>query len=270
VTTLRAATSHENVASQRVLLNAGFVEVGPADPSDIGDKQGTWFQRDLVDTSGRERLVGATEVVASVRRLSPLRRGLSPERARDIVWTHTSYELWDLLVRQRGWSSKAYADYLGASMSRALLDEGGQVRVARGRTLSDSGEERTHALHEDGADPGVVVEQRRRVLLPLHRQEQRTPAHRDRVVVAGEGRVEDRLEQTGLAPEGVVDGLDRHPGRRCESSERGARIPILLEEQAARRGDHRRPGARTLLGTEGAGVGPAIRFHLTPVQMYLI
>ena len=32
VSTLRAATSHENVASQRVLLNAGFVEVGPADP----------------------------------------------------------------------------------------------------------------------------------------------------------------------------------------------------------------------------------------------
>ena len=54
VSTLRAATSHENVASQRVLLNAGFVEVGPADPSDIGGKQGSWFQRDLVRTSGRD------------------------------------------------------------------------------------------------------------------------------------------------------------------------------------------------------------------------
>ena len=54
VTTLRAATSHENVASQRVLLNAGFVEVGPADPSDIGGKQGSWFQRDLVRTPGRD------------------------------------------------------------------------------------------------------------------------------------------------------------------------------------------------------------------------
>jgi ribosomal-protein-alanine N-acetyltransferase len=48
VRTLRAATSEENVASQRVLLNAGFVEVGPADPSDIGGKQGSWFQRSLV------------------------------------------------------------------------------------------------------------------------------------------------------------------------------------------------------------------------------
>jgi ribosomal-protein-alanine N-acetyltransferase len=47
VTTLRAATSHQNVASQRVLLNAGFTEVGPADPSDIGGKHGSWYERDL-------------------------------------------------------------------------------------------------------------------------------------------------------------------------------------------------------------------------------
>jgi [ribosomal protein S5]-alanine N-acetyltransferase len=50
VITLRAATSRENVASQRVLLNAGFTEVGPADPSDIGGKQGSWYQRDVSST----------------------------------------------------------------------------------------------------------------------------------------------------------------------------------------------------------------------------
>jgi ribosomal-protein-alanine N-acetyltransferase len=42
--TLRAATSHDNVASQKVLAKAGFVPVGPADPADIGGKQGTWYQ----------------------------------------------------------------------------------------------------------------------------------------------------------------------------------------------------------------------------------
>jgi ribosomal-protein-alanine N-acetyltransferase len=47
VITLRAATSHANVASQRVLLNSGFVPVGPADPSDIGGKQGSWYEREL-------------------------------------------------------------------------------------------------------------------------------------------------------------------------------------------------------------------------------
>ena len=45
--TLRAATSHDNAASQKVLAKAGFVPVGPADPAHIGGKQGTWYQRDL-------------------------------------------------------------------------------------------------------------------------------------------------------------------------------------------------------------------------------
>ena len=44
---LRAATSSDNAASQRVLAKAGFAPVGPADPADIGGKQGTWYQRDL-------------------------------------------------------------------------------------------------------------------------------------------------------------------------------------------------------------------------------
>ena len=45
--TLRAATSHGNVASQRVLAKAGFVPAGPADPAHLGGKPGTWYQRDL-------------------------------------------------------------------------------------------------------------------------------------------------------------------------------------------------------------------------------
>ena len=46
--TLRAATTRENVASQKVLTKAGFVAVGPADPAHIGGKPGTWYQRDLM------------------------------------------------------------------------------------------------------------------------------------------------------------------------------------------------------------------------------
>jgi ribosomal-protein-alanine N-acetyltransferase len=45
--TLRAATSRENAASQKVLTKAGFVLAGPADPAHLGGKQGTWYQRDL-------------------------------------------------------------------------------------------------------------------------------------------------------------------------------------------------------------------------------
>jgi ribosomal-protein-alanine N-acetyltransferase len=47
VRTLRAATSYENAASQRVLAKAGFMLVGPADPADLGGKPGVWYQRDL-------------------------------------------------------------------------------------------------------------------------------------------------------------------------------------------------------------------------------
>ena len=52
IRTLRAATSHANVASQRVLAKAGFVPVGPADPDEIGGKEGIWYARDLSATSG--------------------------------------------------------------------------------------------------------------------------------------------------------------------------------------------------------------------------
>jgi [ribosomal protein S5]-alanine N-acetyltransferase len=45
--TLRAATSSDNAASRKVLTNAGFVPVGPADPAEIGGKSGTWYQLDL-------------------------------------------------------------------------------------------------------------------------------------------------------------------------------------------------------------------------------
>jgi [ribosomal protein S5]-alanine N-acetyltransferase len=45
--TLRAATTHENVASSKVLAKAGFVPAGPAGPADLGGKTGTWYQRDL-------------------------------------------------------------------------------------------------------------------------------------------------------------------------------------------------------------------------------
>ena len=52
VRTIRAAAADANAASQRVLLKAGFVPVGPADRSDLGGKTGTWYQRELDDTRG--------------------------------------------------------------------------------------------------------------------------------------------------------------------------------------------------------------------------
>ena len=45
--TLRAAVSSTNVASQRVLAKAGFVEVGLAEPRQLGGKPGAIYRRDL-------------------------------------------------------------------------------------------------------------------------------------------------------------------------------------------------------------------------------
>jgi len=45
--TLRAATSRDNLASQKVLAKAGFTPAGAADPAHVGGKQGTWYQLDL-------------------------------------------------------------------------------------------------------------------------------------------------------------------------------------------------------------------------------
>jgi ribosomal-protein-alanine N-acetyltransferase len=41
---VRAATSHQNAASQKVLTKAGFLAVGPAGPADVGGKPGTWYE----------------------------------------------------------------------------------------------------------------------------------------------------------------------------------------------------------------------------------
>ncbi|MEU7869099.1 GNAT family N-acetyltransferase [Dactylosporangium sp. NPDC049140] len=45
--TLRAGTSHPNVASQKVLTKNGFVPVGPAEP---GGQPGTWYECDVSAT----------------------------------------------------------------------------------------------------------------------------------------------------------------------------------------------------------------------------
>jgi ribosomal-protein-alanine N-acetyltransferase len=46
---IRAATSLQNLASQKVLTKAGFLPVGPADPDDVGGRLGIWYERVLAD-----------------------------------------------------------------------------------------------------------------------------------------------------------------------------------------------------------------------------
>ncbi len=50
-----------------------------------------------------------------------LRPGLTLDAARDVLWTYSSPELFDLLVGRRGWSVERFAAFLTDQLSNALL-----------------------------------------------------------------------------------------------------------------------------------------------------
>jgi AcrR family transcriptional regulator len=74
---------------------------------------------ELWDQLSTERLTGMTIFAHD---LGPrLRDGIHLNTARDILWATNSVELWDLLVRQRGWSTTQYANHLADTLIHALL-----------------------------------------------------------------------------------------------------------------------------------------------------
>lgn len=54
-----------------------------------------------------------------------LRAGVGRARARDVLYTYSSPELYELLVLQRGWSVPAYARFVSEGIAAALLDPAG-------------------------------------------------------------------------------------------------------------------------------------------------
>ena len=50
-----------------------------------------------------------------------LRPGLSKAKAREILWALTSRDLYRMLVRERGWSSQEFEEWLGRTLVEALL-----------------------------------------------------------------------------------------------------------------------------------------------------
>lgn len=69
----------------------------------------------------RERLTGMTAFAAHLRDANVLRRGVTAGEARDVLWVHTSAELWDLLVQQRGWKPERFGRWLHQQLVAALL-----------------------------------------------------------------------------------------------------------------------------------------------------
>jgi AcrR family transcriptional regulator len=89
-----------------VIRDAGAVDAGAAE---------VWERLQA------ERLTGMTHFAQHLKSERCLRRGVSTAEARDVLWAHNSVELWDLLVRQRGWAPARYGRWIGNQLIAALL-----------------------------------------------------------------------------------------------------------------------------------------------------
>ena len=67
-----------------------------------------------------ERLAGVTAFAKNLKRGRHLRRGVSVEEARDVLWTYYSAELWELVVIQRGWQPERFGRWIGEALIAAL------------------------------------------------------------------------------------------------------------------------------------------------------
>lgn len=68
-----------------------------------------------------ERLEGMTVFAGILHDAGHLRPGVSIDDARDVLWTHNSAEIYDLLVVQRGWTPERYGRWVADALAAALL-----------------------------------------------------------------------------------------------------------------------------------------------------
>ena len=69
----------------------------------------------------QDRLTRMADNAAALHRLGALRAGVTRATARDIMWTYTAPDLYDVLVRRRGWSVRRYATFATDGVVAALL-----------------------------------------------------------------------------------------------------------------------------------------------------
>jgi AcrR family transcriptional regulator len=68
-----------------------------------------------------QRLQRMESNARTLRDRGALREGVTLERARDVLWSVSSPELYELLVRRRGWSIDRFAEFQADLMIAALL-----------------------------------------------------------------------------------------------------------------------------------------------------
>jgi AcrR family transcriptional regulator len=120
---LAAPTPREKLARYAALARVVGDRTGPLVSKLLaGARSGDAVLADFRETVNRERLIGATGIVDHLAAAGGLRAGLSPDRARDIVWAMISPEMYELLVTDRGWTSEEYERWLARSLADALTE----------------------------------------------------------------------------------------------------------------------------------------------------
>jgi AcrR family transcriptional regulator len=68
-----------------------------------------------------ERLTGMTMLGRHLAESGQLRKGIELDEVRDVLWTYTAVELYELLALERGWSLDRYAEWIAAAVAAALV-----------------------------------------------------------------------------------------------------------------------------------------------------
>lgn len=76
----------------------------------------------LLEALEKERLERMADNAHSLAAAGQVRDGVTVLEARDILWLATSPELYDLLVRRRGWSVTKYSRFVTDMMRTSLLE----------------------------------------------------------------------------------------------------------------------------------------------------
>ena len=79
------------------------------------------------------RLMGMTDMANNLAEGSHLREGVSVEQARDVLWTYSAPEIYELFVLERGHSTEDYAAFIASGTVAALLPLSRPTRAGPGR-----------------------------------------------------------------------------------------------------------------------------------------
>lgn len=75
-------------------------------------------------------------MIASLQDAESLRPDLTYTTARDIFWMLTGRDIYRMLVRERGWSSQNYQDWLEDALVRSLLGARSKNNITNDRLMS--------------------------------------------------------------------------------------------------------------------------------------